>query len=145
MSARSESTRSRRKWPWFLGGALLLIVVVVATSGGGGDEGTATASGSPTGVTVRYEVVGDGVATASVTYVADENFSQQQANGAALPWSADVAFPDAGVLGVQPLVLTAQSQSQTGGEITCTILRDGVVVTSSTSSGPFAVVTCSGS
>jgi hypothetical protein len=93
---------------------------------------------------VTYEVTGDGVAKAgNITYVKDENFSQQQANDVALPWTATVEIPDNGVF--RPLSIVAQSGSGRNGTITCRILdAAGAEITSSTSSGPYAVVTCAG-
>lgn len=99
-------------------------------------------AGTSTGEDViRFEVTGTG--TGSVTYVADENFSQQQENGVALPWAAEITLPN-GLLDYQPLSMTAQSTSGDPGEIVCRILRNGALVTESTSSGAYAVVTCSG-
>ncbi|WP_141287100.1 MmpS family transport accessory protein, partial [Pseudonocardia saturnea] len=94
------------------------------------------------GDVITYEVTGSGGA-GSVTYIKDENFGQEQANGVALPWTTEVTF-DAGALSFQPLSLVAQSDSGGSDEITCRILRNGEEITSSTSSGPYAVVSCSG-
>ncbi len=94
---------------------------------------------------IRYEVSGTGVAAAgNITYLADENYSQQQATDASLPWATEIELPN-GSMTHQPLSLSAQSASQDDGDITCRILRNGELITESTSSGPFAVVTCSGS
>jgi hypothetical protein len=92
---------------------------------------------------VTYEVTGDGVAKAgNITYVKDENLGQQQANDVDLPWSTTVQIPE-GVF--RPLSVLAQSGSGRNGTITCRILdARGNEITSSTSSGPYAVVTCSG-
>ncbi|MEV1294979.1 MmpS family transport accessory protein [Pseudonocardia sp. NPDC049635] len=95
------------------------------------------------GDVITYEVTGSGSA-GSVTYIKDENFGQEQANGVALPWSTDVTF-DGGAPAFQPLSLVAQSGSGGSDEITCRILRNGEELTSSTSSGPYAVVSCSAS
>jgi pyruvate/2-oxoglutarate dehydrogenase complex dihydrolipoamide acyltransferase (E2) component len=93
---------------------------------------------------ITYEVTGSGVSKANnITYVKDKNFGQQQENSAKLPWSKSVEFPN-GMFDVQPLSLVAQSGSGGSGSITCRILKNGTEVTSSTSSGPYAVVTCSG-
>jgi len=95
------------------------------------------------GDVITYEVSGTGGA-GSITYMKDENFGQEQANGVALPWTKDITF-DSGVLSFQPLSLVAQSDSGGSDEITCRILRNGEEITSSTSSGPYAVVSCSAS
>ncbi|MBC3191474.1 hypothetical protein H7X46_10410 [Pseudonocardia sp. C8] len=96
---------------------------------------------APASQEVTYRITGSGKAT-SITY-AKENFGQEQANGVSLPWSKTVEFPDSGFT-----VMTVVAQSASGSadnEITCEILRGGKLVTSSSSSGPYAVVTCSGS
>lgn len=86
---------------------------------------------------VRYEVEGAGAG--SISYVADEAFSQQQLIDEPLPWSAEITLPTDVFT---PVSLTAQSSSEQDGELLCRILRNGAVVTESTGSGPFAVVTC---
>jgi hypothetical protein len=161
MNAPNDPTRQaapakrRRKWPWIVG-ALVLLIVIVSVANSGGDEqaavapppGAAQPAAEPpaetSGDVITYEVTGDGVDSASITYVKDENLGQQQENGASLPWSTEVEFPS-GFLAMQPLSLVAQSMSQDGGSITCRILRNAEELTSSTSSGPFAVVTCASS
>ncbi|MEQ3554615.1 MmpS family transport accessory protein [Pseudonocardia nematodicida] len=108
-----------------------------APAAGAAESAPAAAGGD----VVTYEVTGSGGA-GSVTYVKDENMSMEQVNETSLPWTTDVTF-DSGVLSFQPLSLTAQSGSGGNDEITCRILRNGEEVTSSTSSGPYAVVSCS--
>ncbi len=93
-------------------------------------------------VTVTYEVSGD-AERGNVTYSADENLNLSQQYGVALPWTAEVPFP--GNFPLATLALTAQSGEDGPGEITCRILRDDEVISERTSSGPYAVVTCSGS
>jgi hypothetical protein len=138
---------------------LLLVIIGMANGGGGSEPATSTAA-APTATlpsaaapaqpaesatdTITYEVTGDGVAKANnITYVKDSNFGQQQDNGAKLPWSKTIEFEN-GLFDAQPTSLVAQSGSGGSGSITCRILRNGQEVTSSTSSGPYAVVTCSG-
>jgi hypothetical protein len=93
------------------------------------------------GDVVTYEVTGSGKAT-NVTYTKDKNMGQEQVASASLPWSKQVTF-GGGAFSFQPLSLIAQN-GQSGGDITCKISKNGQEITSSTSSGPFAVVTCSG-
>jgi len=150
--------RRRRKLLWIIGGVVLLLVVIGVANGGQTPSTTPTSSPTPAGAgagaaepaasgmdQITYEVTGDGVSKANnITYVKDSNFGQQQDNGASLPWSKTIEFEN-GVLDLQPMTLVAQSGSgKSGGTITCRILRNGAEVTSSTSSGPYAVVTCSG-
>jgi hypothetical protein len=85
----------------------------------------------PAPVMITYKVYG--AKRASVTY-STRNFSQQQDTSASLPWSRkveDVKYP----------VLVAQNAA--GGSITCEILHDGESVSKNTSTGDYAVVTCS--
>jgi hypothetical protein len=93
---------------------------------------------------ITYEVTGEGVSKANnITYVKDKNFGQQQENGAKLPWKKTIKMEN-GLFDAQPTSLVAQSGSGGAGSITCRILKNGQEVTSSTSSGAYAVVTCSG-
>lgn len=91
---------------------------------------------------VTYKVSGSGGAATSVTY-STEGFGQEQANGASLPWSKTVEFPDS-AFSVKTLVAQSGSGSSSN-KITCEILEDGKRLTVSSSSGPYAVVTCSDS
>jgi hypothetical protein len=94
-------------------------------------------------MTVTYEVSGDADRAGNITYSADENLNLSQREGVTLPWTTDIALP--GTFPAATLALTAQSGGEGPGEITCRILRDGEVLSESTSRGPYAVVTCSGS
>lgn len=160
--------KKRRRWPWILGGIILLIVLISAVNGGGNQPSTPVAApvappvqqqpaapvppvqlpavpapqaDTASSDTITYEVTGSGTAT-SVTYIKDKNMGQEQIASAKLPWSKQVQF-DGGTFSFQPLSLVAQN-GQSGGNITCKISKNGQEITSSTSSGPFAVVTCSG-
>ncbi len=120
----------------FAVGALFVVIgIATATS--------APQVGGSAGVEIRYEVTGEGVDTASITYVVDENMSMQQANGAVLPWSQAWNL-DESVYTVAPLQLSAQAMSDGSGTITCRILKDGELVAERTSSGPYAIASCSG-
>jgi Mycobacterium membrane protein len=155
MPPPSEPTR--RRWPWAVGGIVLLLVIGVAAGGQttapttapstAGELAQAPAApdtaGEPSVDVITYEVIGDSVDEAdNITYIKDENFGQQQENGASLPWKKEIEFESG--LFVQPLSLVAVSGSGGSGSITCRILRNGEEVTSSTSSGPYALVSCSG-
>ncbi|OLL75417.1 hypothetical protein Ae168Ps1_3818 [Pseudonocardia sp. Ae168_Ps1] len=106
-------------------------------------EQPAAAASPAGGDVITYEVTGSGSA-GNITYVKDSNMGMEQVNATDLPWTKEVTF-DGGVLSFQPLSLVAQSDSGGSGEITCRIMRNGQEITSSTSSGPYAVVSCSGS
>lgn len=81
-----------------------------------------------------YEVIGDGVRGASVTYSVGSNFDIQQDTAVKLPWRKEVA-PG------QIMTISAQGNGG-GGTITCRILRGDEVLSSITSSGPYAIATC---
>jgi hypothetical protein len=157
---QQQPPRRRKKWPFIVGGILALFVIIGIANGGGNQPST-TPAGAPTAAsapsaaapaapadsgtdTITYEVTGDSVSEAgTITYVKDSNFGMQQENSTNLPWKKDVEM-ESGLFDVQPMTLTAQSGSGGSGSITCRILKNGEEVTSSTSSGPYAVVTCSG-
>lgn len=149
--APQVSQKKRRRWPWIVAAIILLIIIVSAANSGGTAPAPTPSSApapaapaapaSPAGDVITYEVSGSGSAT-NITYIKDKNMGQEQVSSARLPWSKQVTFDDGGPLSFQPLSLIAQA-GQGGGSITCRILRDGQELTSSTSSGPFSVVTCS--
>jgi hypothetical protein len=158
--AAQEPPRRRKKWPFIVGAIVALFVIIGIANGGGSQPGT-TPAGAPTVAalpsaavpaapaesgtdTITYEVTGDSVSKANnITYVKDSNFGMQQETSTKLPWKKDVEM-ESGLFTAQPMTLTAQSGSDKSGSITCRILKNGEEVTSSTSSGPYAVVTCSG-
>lgn len=98
------------------------------------------------GSTVLYEVESDAATSQSISYatVDDGNFGQEQANGAELPWSNEVEITGGGEFDFNSFSLTAQA-AQGATTITCRITVDGEVIAEQTSTGEFAVVTCSGS
>jgi hypothetical protein len=146
-----EPAKKRRKWPWIVLGIVVLIVIGSAV-GGSKTKTPATTAAAPgaapaaapaaeaAGHTVTYKVLGSG--RGLVTYM-KEGFQQEQVSGAKLPWSKDLTFKD-DISAFSGLSLVVQHSSG-GGDITCKILVDGKEVSSSTSSGAYAVVTCNGS
>jgi len=148
--------KKRKKWPFVLGGVILLIVIIaVFGNNGGGDTNSATNSGqAPAGAAgaeqpaaaegITYEVTGvsgggSGIES-SVTYTSDDKFNQSQENGIQLPWTKNVDLGDGFFSGASLI-----AQAGDGVEsITCRILDGGEVISENTSSGQFAVVTCSG-
>lgn len=152
---RPPAPRKSRKWPWILGGAVVLIIIIAATSGGGGSSaptgatgaapatssapaagssGAASSSAAASGVV--YEVTGSGRAM-SISY--GTNGSVSQANGERLPWTETAAAAD----GFGVYSLTAQSSGSS--EITCRITVNGEEIARQSSTGQYAVVSCSGS
>lgn len=110
-----------------------------------GQGSSTSASGEATaGSVVLYEVESDAATAGSISYATldDGNFGQEQANGAELPWSNEVEISEPGEFDFNSFTLTAQS-AEGATEITCRITIDGEVVAEQTSTGDFAVVTCS--
>ena len=144
--------RKRRKWPFVLGGIVLLIVIIAVSSrGGGGEPSTAApaAGGQPAAAAgITYEVTGEaggdgsgsGIRT-SVTYTSDDSFNQSQENGVDLPWTKTVDLGSGFFTGAS---LVAQAGDGVES-ITCRIKDGDEVISENTSTGQFAVVTCSGS
>lgn len=87
---------------------------------------------------VEYSVAGDG--TADITYAtfSGGNLGESQENGSTLPWTKQLTAK--GIFSSY----TVSAQLQSGSSVTCTIKVDGKVVATNTSSGEFAIATCSG-
>lgn len=99
-------------------------------------EGT-TVTYTLTGPTITFEVTGNG-STAMITWAPPGSFSISQDTGASVPWS--MTFPDNGYDRYERGNFNAQMLD--GDSITCTMYRNGEVVLTNTSSGPYAVVSC---
>lgn len=87
---------------------------------------------------VTYKVTASESGSALITYSEDANFNIAQENGAALPWTKDLTIP-AG----SSRILSLSAQNSGGGDIACSISVGGQVVDTATSSGDYAIVTCS--
>ena len=115
--------------------ALLLPALVLALAACGVPSAVgAAAGGGP--ATVRYEVTGP-ESTNNITYSSTGSAGIAQENGAAAPWTKEVQFAEGSFR-----VATLTAQNAGGGDITCRISVDGEVVSETTSSGEYAVVTC---
>lgn len=78
----------------------------------------------------------------NVTY-SDPDMNISQANKVKAPWEKRFSTDeDMSILG---FTLNAQRGADGAGKITCSITVDGEVVTENSSTGPFAVVSCSDS
>jgi hypothetical protein len=104
---------------------------------------TEAAAGSRT---VHYEVTSDGKTLSSVSYltVNDGKSSTQQDTSATAPWSKDVPIVDEGLFTSSVFSLVAQAGAD-ATTISCKITADGKTIQESTSTGPYAVASCSGS
>lgn len=134
----------KRVWFWLLIVVIVVIIIVVQGAGGGGAGGSASGT-----VEVVYTVESDSP-TVSATYATADSsgIGQQQDNNAAPPWTKTVSAEDSWV---KSFVLTGQmnpvldGSAQDGTTITCRITVDGEVVAEQTSTGQYAIVTCSAS
>lgn len=82
-----------------------------------------------------YRVTGKG-SLADITWSQPGSFDIQQANGTSLPWER-VFDPEISGSGYLSAFLT-----EGGIEVTCQIIKDGVVIKENTSTGPYAMVSC---
>lgn len=114
----------------------VLIGLVVLAVTGIACGGTEVTSSSTKSKEVIYEITGQGTPTASITYGHGSDTSQE--NDVPLPWKK--ALTDTGDL-IVPTV-SAQSGSDGSGTISCKITVDCKIVKENTSTGAFAVVTC---
>jgi len=138
--------RKKRRWPWIVGG-IVAFFVIIGIAAGGGDNSGPTGNGGPGAPAaeageVVYEVTGQGTGEAmSITYVTNAQFNQAQENGASLPWSKTVDLGN-GLFNLASVVAQAGDGTTS---ITCKITKDGEVLVENTSTGQYALVTCSGS
>lgn len=132
-----------------------IITAVALTQDGGGDRGAATA-GPPTPApatepaedasptrpptatehVVVYEVTGDG--PANVTYLKDAKGGTEQVGRADLPWRAETNMGDNAFVATVLAIRVGAAK----GTLTCRLLVDGVEVSTRSSDGRFAAVTC---
>lgn len=153
-----ELKKKRRKWPWILGAIVLLLVIIGVSTGGNNTPASNTGPAAPTAPAagggsagdddaaasggITYEVTtSDGSGTALITYTSDKNFNQSQENGAKLPWKKTVDLGSGFFTGAS---LVAQA-GQGVDSISCKVSDGDRVISENTSTGQFAVVTCSGS
>ena len=139
--------RKKRRWPWIVGGIVAFFVIIGIAAGAGGNTGP-TGNGGPAGAPaasggeVVYEVTSQGRGTAtSITYVTNAQFNQAQENGATLPWTKTVDLGN-GLFSMASVVAQAGDGVSS---ITCKITKNGEVLVENTSTGQYALVTCSGS
>lgn len=143
--APAPAARKRRRWPWVIAGIVVVFFIIGIAAGGGeqapsGNGGPAAGDSPAADSGTVYEITGQGADTASITYVTNSQINQAQENGAALPWTKTVQLGD-GFFNYSSVV------AQVGEgvtSITCRISQGGKVLVENTSTGPYAVVTCSG-
>jgi hypothetical protein len=124
----------KKRW-WFLLVILLIIVLIIAIIA----ETAKTVSDDANKVhTAIYSVTGNGVANISYDSVTTAGGGTQQAIGSPLPWSKTVSGK--GLITIFSVV----AQLTSGSTVSCTLTVDGKVVSSHTSTGQDAIVTCDG-
>lgn len=159
--------KRHRRWPWYTLAAVIVVIVVAAVSTSGGNTGSTTGGGtttapltsgdpaSPAGQvaittaptppaandTVVYTITGGHAQ--DITYIAPGGNVQesQVTDRTALPWTQSFTVP----AGTEGLTMELTAQNAGGGTIGCTITVNGKAVASNSSSGEYAVVSCSGS
>ena len=114
--------------------ATAALVVGIACSSGSNNDAD---SGSDR--TVRYEITGAGKAT-NVTYSSDSTGSQSQEANVTLPWNKEIRVPEDKIN--VPTILAQRGAG--AGEISCRITVDGKEAAEATSSGEYAIATCTG-
>lgn len=131
--------KRRRVWPFVLLGMVLVPILGFAGCAAliGGAASSVSAVSGP--VTVRYELTGDGDASA-VTYSSGGNGTNvSQESSVSLPWTKEVTIDD-GLMGV----VTLGASNGESGSITCKVtnVATGKVIAEGTGSGAYAAVGC---
>lgn len=139
-----SARRKRRKWPWVLLAVGVLFVIFAAVAGGGG---ALPRQASPAG-SVVYKVASD-ASTVSATYATlkDGKVQEAQNNNVVPPWSTSVPADRGLAHGYYSLVAQmtpAGAGGHDGTTISCSITVNGKIIADNTSTGQYAVVTCTG-
>lgn len=95
---------------------------------------TATCTDTPTCLSSLYAIIS----------YSDTNGDSSQDSDAVLPWSATVSISSSSYDGYAVTAQLLESYVDVEASITCTVLQDGKQVDTNTSTGPGAVVDCSG-
>jgi MmpS family membrane protein len=144
--ANPQPQKKRRRWPWIVGAVVLVVIIGSAMNGGNRTPAPVAAPQIPTldavapvevptassDDTAHMEVTGSGKAL--VTYMKKGGQEQKEVS---LPWSADVEVDFI-------TSLVAQKKGGGSGEIGCKITKGSEVIADNTSSGAYAVVSCTG-
>ena len=149
------------KWGLIILGVLIVIAVIASIAGGGDGEeskveGEATETsqseadntpgdesagepGQEAGESgLRWEAETSTGAPMDITYVG-ENFNITQQQGQASPWTTTVDVDSR--MDVMGANMSAQNTG--GGDVTCRVYWEGELVSENTSSGDYAIATCS--
>jgi hypothetical protein len=126
--------------------SIMMVVIYTAVFFGVSKAVEDTNKAANTTHTVIYTLTGDSTdATATYSTFTDGKSAQEQATGQTLPFSKTVtAKGGVDSFTFNSFTLTG-TNGATGSEITCEITVDGKSIATNTSSGPNAIVTCTGS
>lgn len=110
------------------------------------EEAAAPAEEADAPRTVTYDVTSDAGTASNITYMTfnDGGSGTEQATDAAVPFTKAVEIKEDGAFEMSIFSLTAQGSAD-ATTITCKITVDGEVISEQTSTGQYAVVSCSGS
>lgn len=105
----------------------------------------APSSAPAAGRTVTYDVTGDGGAASNISYSTFNGGGggSESAANAPLPFQKVIPLQASTILSSSVFSLVGQA-GQNGTTISCKITVDGKVIAQQTSTGAYAVVTCSG-
>lgn len=139
-SGYSPPPRKKAKWPWILGAIVVALLLLggacIAFTAGVGNEIEKQISEE---VTISYEVTSDGPLAGTISYSSGDAGDIEQATQQPLPWTTDVTLTGL----VKSFSLTAQAD-QAATTISCTVREGERILAEQTSTGPYAVVSCSG-
>lgn len=140
------TSKRKRRWPWVLLALAVMIPIGVGvgasgggTSTGGADTETQAPATDVVSLAVTTEGSGRAANSISWTWMNDSGMQQAQEQGPVTPWASEQMVGSGFMSG--GVTLTAQA-GQGQDSITCE-LRKGDEVVTNTSTGQYAVVTCS--
>ena len=125
----------KKVWFW------LLVFVVVVFGGCGiviGSTANSLNKALNEKVSVVYSITGSGTADINYDTITNGNVGSSQITGSAIPWTKTVAGTGAFS------IFTLSGTLTEGSTISCAISINGKVVSTNTSSGQYATVSCSG-
>ena len=141
--------KKRRRWPWITLGAVIVVIVIVSLSNSGNSGNTGSRSGAPAPVTsaaapaqdtIVYTITGGHSSDITFMEPGEGVQESQITDRTALPWTKTWTLDPSSY---EQFTLSIEAQNASGGTIGCSIAVNGKVVAQNSSSGEYAVVTCS--
>jgi Mycobacterium membrane protein len=136
----NRNPRAEQGWRAWRNGVASLAIIAAAVVAFKSCEASNSTSGArvddaSAGYTyLVFEITGS-AAEASMTWTGDRSGVSQE-NNAPVPWTKAVKYTT-GIAGV-----SVSAQNTGGGTITCTIKKDGEIISTNTSTGDYAIVSC---